>query len=412
MAWLEVIGSDAGAPDSLPLPQRYLLEQADVVAAPRRLLPALAHLPGRRMASDGSADCLEALAAAMARGERVVLLASGDPLWFGIGRRLLMRMGGERVRFHPAASSLQLAFARLQRPWQNASWVSLHGRDPDALVEALRRRPTELVVLTDPDRGGAEAVRQVLQGLQLSGSYTFWLLEQLGHPEERVRPMDSSRPIGAHARLHLVVLLARQPGPTVTLPVLGIPDGLWLHDPDRPGLMTKREVRIQLLADLALPSQGILWDLGAGVGSVGLEALRLSPGLSLWAVERRGGSAALIQRNAERFGVDQTRLHCLEADALAVLKTLPEPDRVLLGGGGKDRTELCVSACRRLGPGGVIVIPLATLEAFAVLQQALQAEGLHLGCTQLQASRGLALVDGTRLAPMNPVLILRGRKPG
>ena len=175
---------------------------------------------------------------------------------------------------------------------------------------------------------------------------------------------------------------------------------------DHPGLMTKREVRIQLLAELDLPSAGVLWDLGAGTGSVGLEALRLQPELQLYAVERRSGAVPLIQANAERLAVQPAAV--LQGDARSLLAELPDPDRVLLGGGGAARAELLAALLPRLRAGGVVVIPLATLEAVAELRPVLEAHGLQVSLMQLQVSRGMPLAGGTRLAPLNPVLVLRG----
>jgi precorrin-6Y C5,15-methyltransferase (decarboxylating) len=170
--------------------------------------------------------------------------------------------------------------------------------------------------------------------------------------------------------------------------------------------MTKREVRIQLLADLDLPKNGVLWDLGAGTGSVGLEALRLRPELQLFAVERRSGVVPLIQANAERLGVKPVAV--LQGDARTLLAELPDPDRVLLGGGGAARAELLAVLLSRLRSGGVVVIPLATLEAVAELRPVLEAHGLQVSLMQLQVSRGMPLAGGTRLAPLNPVVVLRG----
>jgi precorrin-6Y C5,15-methyltransferase (decarboxylating) len=209
--------------------------------------------------------------------------------------------------------------------------------------------------------------------------------------------------------LHLVLLVAEPPALPSDLPLFGLPDGLFLQHPDRPGLMTKREVRIQLLADLDLPASGVLWDIGAGVGSIGLEALRLRPSLQLWALEQRGGSATLIRTNADRLGVRPTGV--LEGRAPEALAQLPDPDRVLLGGGGRDRREVLEAVLARLRPGGVVVIPLATVEALAELRPLLEQAGLAVAVSQHQAWRGAPLADGTRLAPLNPVLVLQGVRP-
>ena len=209
--------------------------------------------------------------------------------------------------------------------------------------------------------------------------------------------------------LHLVLLIAAPLAPVAdpaALPLFGLEDGLFLQHDDRPGLMTKREVRLQLLADLELPVRGVLWDIGAGVGSVGLEALRLRPELQAWFLEQRGGSASLIAANAERLGVKPAGV--LEGRAPEALAALPDPDRVLIGGGGRGRAAVLVAVLERLRPAGVVVIPLATLEALAELRPLLEQAGLSVSVSQHQAWRGAPLAEGTRLAPLNPVLVLRG----
>ena len=432
---LEVYGTDARGLESLPPAARESLARAALVAAPKRLLDVLrarlaqAHAAPDKAASAGAQaraplapipeliptdhpqELLAALRPALAEGKRVVLLASGDPLWFGIGRLLLQAFPAEQLRFHPAPSSLQLAFARIGRPWQDASWVSLHGRDPEPLAAELQRRPVALAVLCDPGAGGAETVRRILRASGLEAAYDCWLCERLGHPQERVLRLAPDQPTPADLDpLHLVLLVAVAPAAPdpATLPLFGIDDGLWLQHPDQPGLMTKREVRIQLLADLDLPTEGVLWDVGAGVGSVGLEALRLRPALSLWAVERRAGAAALLAANAARLGVEPAGL--VEAAAPAALAQLPDPDRVLIGGGGRERRAVLEAVLQRLRPAGVVVLPLATVEALAELRPLLEAAALAVRVGQLQAWRGAPLGDGTRLAPLNPVLVLSGRR--
>ena len=410
---IDVIGTDAGAPDSLPPALQVVVRQADLIAAPQRMRPALEQwLDHSSSATCVSSDDPIALCqnlAALNDDHRAVVLASGDPLWFGIGRILLERVGRERLRFHPGPSSLQLAFARLGKPWQNAEWISLHGRDPAPLSQRLQQRPQALAVLTDPSRGGVEEVRRILNASGLESSYALWLCEALGHGDERVQRLQPGDPNpGDLNPLHLVVLLAEDPAEPSpdSLPLFGLDDGVYLQHQDRPGLMTKREVRIQLLADLQLPLKGVLWDLGAGTGSVGLEALRLRPQLQLFAVEQRSGGGRLINANARRLGVTPTAV--IENNALAVLQQLPRPDRVLLGGGGRQRAALLQAVIDRMKPHGVVVIPMANVEALAELRPLLEHAHWSIQISQQQAYRGQALADGTRLAPMNPVLILRG----
>ena len=250
---IEVIGTDAGAPATLPAQHQQRLRQAQLIAAPKRLHPALRAWGGdslpELLASDQPQVLLERLGS-LAPDDPAVVLASGDPLWFGIGRLLLEGLPPQRLRFYPAPSSLQLAFARIGRPWQDAGWLSLHGRDPDPLTARLQQRPAALAVLTDPGQGGADDVRRCLRAAGLEQAYRFWLCERLGHAEERVQCLAPHEPLPVDLDpLHMVLLVAHAPELPQQLPLFGLPDGVFLQHPDRPGLMTKREVRIQLLAE-------------------------------------------------------------------------------------------------------------------------------------------------------------------
>ena len=411
MARIDVIGCDGGAPNTMAPPQRQLLSGCDCLLAPRWVLEQLKPRPDTQ-----EVHSMAPLDAALAwlrqrhqQGKHCVVLTSGDPLWFGLGRVLLQRFSPEDLCFDPAATSMQQVFARLKRPWQDATWVSLHGRDAaDSLAAALRRHPSALVVLTDPGQGGPADVVAALRSTQLIGFYDLWVAERLGHATERLRQVQPDALPTDVDPLNLVVLL-RRPNPRVApLPWFGLEDGLWHQHEDHPGLMTKREVRVLLLAELNLPPCGVMWDLGAGVGSVGLEAMRLRPRLELHAVERRVGAVALIGRNALTAGCDLQQLHIHEASALAVLHNLPDPDRVLIGGGG-DRQAVLEQAATRLKPGGRIVLPLATLEAFAPVQRQLRDAGLEVHSLQAQISRGCPVGEHTRLQSLNPVLIVSGR---
>ncbi|MDP6833673.1 MAG: precorrin-6Y C5,15-methyltransferase (decarboxylating) subunit CbiT, partial [Prochlorococcaceae cyanobacterium ETNP1_MAG_9] len=170
---------------------------------------------------------------------------------------------------------------------------------------------------------------------------------------------------------------------------------------------------IQLIADLELPKEGVIWDICAGVGSIGLEAIRVRPKLQLVAIEKRLGAYKLIEENAKRLLVKPHAI--LEAEALEALtrlniqKELCSPDRVILGGGGSQRKELLEVILRRLNPKGIVVIPLATIEAISELTNILKEAGCAASISQHQTSRGVSLNLGTRLAPMNPVFIVKGK---
>ncbi len=417
-----VIGSDAGGIRNLPKHLQKLVLKADSLAGPERLLESFKewwekNSPKKSLPELFSSNKVDLLINWLKEQNGTsVLISSGDPLWFGIGRKLLESFTSKELQFHPAPSSLQLAFSRIGIPWQNASWISLHGRDPSPLSALLQKRPSSLVILTDPDEGGVEEVRKILKSSGLEKSYAFWIFEQLGHPKERIRrlfPFDEL--FNDIHPLNLVLLQEDATDETnpQMLPLFGVDDGVFLQHKDRPGLMTKKEIRVQLLAELELPKEGVLWDLCAGVGSIGLEALRLNPSLKLLLVERRGGGAAIIKQNALRLGVQPDAV--VESDVLTLLEKniLPEnlscPNRVLIGGGGIKRNYLIKEILGRISPNGVVVIPLATIEAIKETKDILVSYGCEISISQHQSWRGIPLSSGIRLSPMNPVFIIKGR---
>ena len=420
---IHVIGLTASGLNSLSFQLKDLVLSAKRIGAPIRILDSLPSWWGKNnldnplpelIASDQISRIIDVL---KSKDKKTVLLASGDPLWFGIGRLLLEEIPRERLFFHPSPTSMQLAFARLGRSWQDASWVSLHGRDPLPLAKCLQQRPNALIVLIDPLKGGAEDVQKFVRSSGLQKNYSFWIFEQLGHSDERVIKILPDEEIPKDLNpLHLVALIKedllylRQEN----LPLFGIEDGVFKHFADRPGLMTKREVRVQILADLDLPKEGVMWDICAGGGSIGLEALRIRPELKLLSIDKRAGAKELIQINAERLKVNPTAI--LESEALEMLtkgnlpSSLNNPDRVLLGGGGPLRTELLKRILKQLNPGGIIVIPLSTLQALPEIEDLLKSNNFQYSLSHHQSYRGVPLGDGTRLSPMNPVFIIKSQK--
>ncbi len=417
-----VIGVNASGIDSLPLSQIKLISSSKRIAAPSRLCDSvykwrqkLAHknpLPEIHK-TDNINNLIKWIKNST---DQTIILASGDPLWFGIGRVLINNFPNKNIDFHPSATSFQLAFAKLGIPWQDASLISLHGRDPSPLAKLLQKRPKSIAILTDKKRGGAKEVLNFLIASGLKESYEFWIFEKLGHENEKIRKINKESEIDDNIDpLHLVILIENitQPKRNPNLPLFGIEDGYFMQLPDRPGLMTKRESRIQLIAELELPEKGVLWDVGAGVGSLGLESLRIRPNLTLISIEKRLGSKLIIEENSIRLGVKPN--YIFEANALDILKEdrlnkkFRQPDRVILGGGGEDRIKLLKAIMKKLKPNGIVVIPLATIQAINDLENVLKSYKCIINISQLQSYRGVSIGNGIRLNPMNPIFILKGK---
>ncbi|MEO3767843.1 precorrin-6y C5,15-methyltransferase (decarboxylating) subunit CbiE [Streptomyces sp. B5E4] len=349
---------------------------------------------------------------------RVVVLASGDPGFFGVVRVLAGRFGPRLLDVRPAVPSLAVAFARVGLPWDDAVVVSAHGRDLRTAVHVCRAHP-KTAVLTGPGAGPAEL------GAALAASgvpRTLVVGTGLGTADEdvvRLSPADAAaRPWPPHS-VNVVLCLDERPGRTLApaqralagpgpYPLARRPgDGWALPEADfehRAGMVTKFEVRALALARLVPRLGDLVWDVGAGSGSVAVECARF--GAAVVAVERDAGGVARIRANAAAHGVDVQAVH---GTAPAALAQLPDPDAVFVGGGGGDVAEV-VAACARRARRAVVVT-LAAVDRVPGVRAALAAAGFAVDGVLLQSSR-LAPLPGevTRLAAANPVFVLWGRR--
>ncbi|HET9692032.1 MAG TPA: precorrin-6y C5,15-methyltransferase (decarboxylating) subunit CbiE [Acidimicrobiales bacterium] len=386
-----------------------------VVGAPRHLDAVAASLDPAavtRPLAGALDEVVAGVVADAAAGRRVCVLASGDPGFFGVVRALAAGLGARpgdgRLAVHPAPSSVALAFARLGRSWDDAAVVSAHGRPlagaVAAVTAALRAGAGAVAVLTAPDAPPA-AVAAALIAAGVDPATSAAVATALGAgPSESVEVADlRAVAAGGAGPLSVLVVLAGSPSaPSAAWPTPGAaPVEGWALDErrfaHRAGMITKAEVRAVVLARLALPATGVLWDVGAGSGSVAVECARLAPGLRVVAVERDPEAAGRVRANAAAFGV---AVDVVEGAAPDALTGLPDPDRVFVGGGGPVVLD---AACDRLAPGGRAVA------TFAVIDSALHA-GRRLGnLVQLAASRGVPTGDvGLRLRAENPVFVCWG----
>lgn len=346
--------------------------------------------------------------------KKTIVFSGGDPLWFGIGRLLIQNFPLSKLCFEPAATSFQLAFSRLGKPWQDTQWISLHGRDPTQFEKEIKKLPSSLIVLTDPNRGGANEIYHLLDSLELQQKYEFWTFERLGYVNERIIKISSidDFPIDFDP-LHLIVLFKReeQLKKPDELPLFGINDSVFLQNSDCPGLITKKEIRVQILAELNLPKKGVIWDIGSGVGSIGLEALRISPSLKLVSIDKRIGSKNILEENSRRLGVKPSLI--IEDEALNILKgnkitnNLLHPDRVIIGGGGSSLDLIIEAVLKQINSFCIVIIPLISLKSLSRIESILKPKVNRFSISQHQSYRGINIGEDIRLSPLNPVFILK-----
>jgi precorrin-6Y C5,15-methyltransferase (decarboxylating) len=355
--WLSIVGIGEDGVDGLSPVARGLIGDADIVFGGKRHL-ALAGPLIRGEAQpwpspfDGAADRVAAQ-----RGRQVCVLASGDPFVYGVGAVLARRIDPAEMLAVPAPSAFSLAAARLGWALHETVQVSLHGRAID-LIRPHLHPCMRLLALTSDSEGPAELAR--LLSAAGFGASTFTVLEALGGQRERIRTATAEtfdlRDIDA---LNVVAILVKaEPAARVIPRAAGLPDVMFEHD----GQITKREIRALTLSSLAPRRGELLWDIGAGSGSVAIEWMLADPSLRAIAIEHRPDRAARIRRNAAAFGVPG--LQVIEGEAPAVLQDLPAPDAVFVGGGASVSLDV---ALLRLRGRGRLVANAVTLETEAML---------------------------------------------
>lgn len=338
--------------------------------------------------------------------ECIAILVTGDPLFFGLGRLLLLELPAENLTFYPHLSAVQLAFSAIKVPWQDACFVSVHGRSSDQLVQTMQQGKEKIAVLTD-GVNTPSAIAQLFLSLDLPTNYKFWVCENLGGDNEQVNCFAATELIDrAFAPLNVVVLLRQEEVSELDitkLPQLGISDRHFLGFSDRPGLMTKREIRVLVLGELALSPQQVVWDIGAGTGSVSIEIARLCPNSQVYAIEKTAVGYGLIAQNCRRFGVDNIK--AILGAAPEALANLPVPDRIFIGGSGGNLSQI-LNACDRISPQGVIVLALATVEHLTEALFWLGDRAWNYRLLQVQLSRSVPVAHLTRFSPLNPITIV------
>lgn len=394
--WLTVVGIGADGLDSLSPAARDLVANAQVlVGGARHLEMAEGFTTERILIRTPLSDVMAEIA--RHRGRRVVVLASGDPLHYGIAVTLLDHFDSGEICVLPNVSSITLAGARLNWPRQSLTVVTVHGRPLETVHRYIQPGARLLILAHDGDTPARIAALLTLQGY---GPSRVVALENLGGSDERLH--EATAAAWVHPRGHDLVIVAVEcrPGPQpISYAVTpGLPDEAFEHD----GQITKREVRAVTLSALAPKAGQRLWDVGAGAGSIAIEWLRAAAAMEAFAIERDEIRADRIARNAATLGVPE--LAIVRGEAIEALHSLPIPDAVFIGGGlsSPGLIDACWDA---LPSGGRLVANAVTVDSEAVLTKHQRDHGGSL--TRIAISRTEAMggkagaPDGWRaLAPV------------
>ena len=380
---------------------------------------------------DNIGETLNYMKAALSGDETstIALLASGDPMFFGIGRRSLEDFGKDICEILPDMSSMQLAFARIKEPWDDALLISLHGGpDPNRRrkleyavgdIPALSVRHQRIGILTDKINNPSAIAQALLSNCdaELLSALKLYVCEKIGYSNERVTEGSASEIAAlSFSDPNLVIITneragrggaPHRPSPssqTATDIRFGLTEGEIGHSR---GLITKDEVRAAAIHRLRLPRTGILWDIGAGSGSVSIEVARLCPDLRIYAVEKDEEQIANIIQNRDRFTL--SNIDIIRGSAPEILTSLPAPDRVFIGGSSGRIDDIISHASSRM-IAGVIVVNATTLETFTITVATLKKAGYSLEASQISVSRMTPIGEGHYFSAQNPVFVIQGKK--
>ena len=404
------IGDDGMA--SLTGPARRQLAEADLILGAPATLRLVAELPGRKVALDpdmnaATAQVREALAA-----RSPVLVSGGDPLFYGVARYLCDRLGKDLFEVVPHVSTMQLAFARVKESWEDAYLTSLAGRTLESVIERVRTAE-KVGLFSDDEQPPARVARALLdRGIDYFRAY---VCENLGSPDERVTQAELADLAGMEFDPLNVLILVRKPGHpdrphrARRYRLFGNPDDAFLQSQPQSNLITHAEVRSIALAQLDVRRDSVVWDIGAGSGSVAIEAAQLAPEGTVYAVEPNPADLELMRANAESFGVANVRP--VAGRAPEVLAGLPDPECVFIGGTGRRVPAVLEAAYARLVPGGRLAVNVASIDNLATAHQALKALAGAVHVWNVSIARGIEQLDRVRFQAVNPSFLLAVAKP-
>jgi precorrin-6Y C5,15-methyltransferase (decarboxylating) len=403
---VEVVGIGADGLSGLSARVRAIVEGATFLAGGRRHLAMVDGGPAERFAIGDNVDGLVDRLQRREAGERCVVLASGDPLFFGIGHRLALELGRDQVRVEPSVSSPQLAFARAGLSWHDATIASVHGRDLASTLRPLLGRPK--VGLFTRDGSSPSEIAGFFLGHGL-GDYNVTIAERLGAVDERVIRLPISEVPGrTFDPLNFVILESVAAGKPPAFPI-PTPDSAFAGPESGPILLTHEEIRAITLTRFRGLPDGPVWDVGAGLGGVSVDLARTFPEREVVAFERSDSQFSYLVKNRIRFSAFNIR--AVHGEAPGCMASEARPAAVFLGGSGGRLDAILDLVFDRLIVGGVLVANFVGLENLARFSERVRSAGWPMGLSQVQVSHGRPLGGLTALEPLRPIWIVRAMVP-
>jgi precorrin-6Y C5,15-methyltransferase (decarboxylating) len=403
---IHVIGIGDDGLEAVPNNVRQIIGNAEVLLGTERTLALVPKSPAERHTISSDLNQL-VTTLQKAAGKRVALLLYGDPMFYGLARYVSERLGKDRFVVVPHVSSMQLAFARVMETWEEAYLSDLAKHPLDSVLERIRT--AQKVGLFTTDQCGPADVAKALLARRIE-YFTAYVCENLGSRDERVTRGTLAEIAGHKFDPLNVLILIRDPNApdrpreAVGRRLFGNPDEAFLQSKPKHGLLTPAEVRSIALAQMDIAPSSIVWDIGAGSGSVSIEAAQMAPEGAVYAIEMDAEDHGLIRQNAERFGV--ANVNAVLGRAPEACDELPDPDAVFIAGGGREVTRISEVAYRRLRPGGRLVVNVVSIDHLAELREALRRHSRDIHVWMINLARGTDQLDRLSFDPVKPSFLL------
>ncbi len=377
-----------------------VINKAELLIGHQRLLDIFPDFQGEKQTFGDLSIMLDSL---KTTDKLVVVLSSGDPNFFGIARFLLRNLPKDRIEIFPNVTSVQYAFSRIKEPWDDSIFVSVHGRELKSAIDRIIAADKAAVLTDNVNTPSALAKELINRGAE---GYEVYLCEDLGLPTEKITRTDVKGLVDRPASALNILIMIKAWEPTLeNYPVIGIDDEEY-HTAKK--LITKQEIRAVTLAKLQLQNDLVMWDIGAGSGSVAIEAGNLMPNGKVFAMEKNAQYVAFLRDNLKKFSARNVLL--VEALAPEGLDDLPDPDRVFIGGSGGMLEDIIDAVDRRLKPDGMIVLNAVTLDTLTKAVEFLEDHGytVDVSCVNVAKTRGLT--EYKMFEAHNPVYVISARK--
>lgn len=408
---IPIIGIGDDGLDGVSAAARALIHEAQLLVGAEQTLALVPNSGAERLVVGANLDAAVERVSASG-GKRIAVLASGDPLFYGLARYLSDKLGKDRFQVVPHVSSMQLAFARVMESWEEAYLTNLANHSLETVLEKIRTAEKAGLFTTETHPPAAVARALLDRGIDYFSAY---ICENLGSPDERVTHAELADLVQhAFSPLNVMILVRKPDAPdrpreAAGHRLFGNPDEAFLQSKPKLGLLTPAEVRSLALAEMDLGPQSIVWDVGAGSGSVSIEAAQLAPEGTVYAIEMDAEDHELIGENVQRFAVNN--VVAVFGKAPEAWADLPDPHAVFAQGSGREISRIVDLAFARLRPGGRLVASVGSIENLSDVHRTMSRNTPHVKVWMLNIARGTYQLERVRFDALNPTFLLALVKP-